>query len=140
MADDLIGYELKKAQQVLRGAMDEALRPFGLTTPQYSALSSTQAEPGISSATLSRRSFVTPQTMNDIVNWLVNAELLQKEPHPEHKRIVQLRLTRKGEVLLEQAHGAVLGIEERMIAPLSEADRKQLVVYLRLCIEALTSR
>jgi DNA-binding MarR family transcriptional regulator len=139
VTETLIGYELKRAQQALRGATDEALRPLGLTTPQYAALNSVQSEPGASSATLARRSFVTPQTMNDIVNLLTGTELLEKEPHPEHKRIVQLRLTKKGEAVLEHAHQAILRVEERMIAPLTEAERKQLAQCLRACSEALTS-
>ena len=137
MKDILIGYELKRTQQALRAATDETLRPLGLTTPQYAALSGAEAEPGVSSATLARRSFVTPQTMNDIVNLLVSAAWLEKEPHPEHKRIVQLRLTEKGRAVLEGAHKAIFGVEERMIAQLSDAEREEFLRCLRVCRDAL---
>jgi hypothetical protein len=32
---DRVGYQLKRAQQALRTAMDEGLRAQGIATPQY---------------------------------------------------------------------------------------------------------
>lgn len=42
---NLIGYKLKKAQHLLRLHMDEAIRPLGLTTPQYAVLAQLDEEP-----------------------------------------------------------------------------------------------
>lgn len=65
-----IGYELKEAQHALRLRMDEALRGYGVTTPQYAAMSVLAEQPGLSNAQLARRSFLTPQTMNQILGKL----------------------------------------------------------------------
>jgi hypothetical protein len=64
---DLVGYQLKRAQQALRTAMDEGLRAQGLTTPQYAALTHLEADEPLSGAELARRCFVTAQTMNAIL-------------------------------------------------------------------------
>jgi DNA-binding MarR family transcriptional regulator len=50
--DHRVGYQLKRAQHLLRLATDAALRPLNLTTPQYAALSAIAEVPGASNAAL----------------------------------------------------------------------------------------
>ncbi len=134
---DRVGYLLKQAQQALRTAMDRALRERGLTTPQYAVLSALDAEPGLSNADLARRAFVTPQTMNSIVVLLERAGLVERQPHEEHGRVLTTVLTPAGVALVRSCHEAVERIEERMLAPLSEAERGQLARLLGACVRAI---
>ena len=68
--------------------MDRALVELNLTTPQYSVLSELHEFPGLSNADLARKSFVTPQTMNLIVQNLEARELIGRstvhEPRKDH--------------------------------------------------------
>jgi DNA-binding MarR family transcriptional regulator len=132
-----VGYELKRAQQALRGRMDEALRPLGLSTPQYAALTALEAQPGLSNAELARAGFVTPQTMNAIVAGLAGGGLVERRPHPSHGRVLTTELTPRGAKLLAEAHPRVAEIEQRMTAPLSPEQRHQLLAGLRACADAL---
>ncbi len=132
-----IGYELKRAQHALRLAMDETLKGAGVTTPQYAAMSVLAEEPGLSNARLARRSFVTPQTMNQILNRLEAAGLVERAGHPEHGRVLQTFLTRKGERLLADCARRVDAVEERMISGLSERDRQTMLDSLHACTESL---
>ena len=132
-----VGYELKRVQHALRQAMDEALRETGVTTPQYAAMSVLAEEPGLSNARLARRSFVTPQTMNQILGRLEAAGLVERREHPEHGRVLQTFLTREGEGLLEGCDRSVDAVEERMVSGLTEADRRALLESLRACAGAL---
>jgi DNA-binding MarR family transcriptional regulator len=134
---DQIGYQLKRAQQALRTAMDEALRDVGLTTAQYAALSTLEDMPGASSAALARACFVTAQTMNEIVASLQAAGLIRRQPHPEHGRILQAYLTEQGQARVTQAHALVRLVGERMVAGLSPQERDQFLQWLRRCSEAL---
>ena len=135
-----VGYELKRAQHALRLGMDDALREVGLTTPQYAALSLLEAHPGLSNAELARRAFVTPQTMNAIVVNLEAAGLLERRPHPRHGRIRRGYPTEAGREALAKAHGLVLGVERRMLAPLDAAARAALLDTLGRCADALEDR
>ena len=132
-----VGYELKRVQHALRQAMDDALRETGVTTPQYAAMTVLAEEPGLSNARLARRSFVTPQTMNQILGRLEAAGLVERRGHPEHGRVLQTFLTREGERLLEGCDRAVDAVEERMVSRLTEADRRALLESLRACAGAL---
>jgi DNA-binding MarR family transcriptional regulator len=135
-----IGYQLKRAEHVLRLEMDGALREVGLTTPQYAALSVLGDEPGLSGAELARRCFVTPQTMNAIVVNLEAVGLVLRTSHPEHGRVLQAYLTAAGEELVSRAHEIVEAIEKRMLAALDPEERLQLLNALRSCTDSLQAK
>jgi DNA-binding MarR family transcriptional regulator len=88
-----VGYVLKRAQQALGAAMAGALASHDVTNAQYAALSALRADPGLSNAELARRSFVTPQTMHEVIAQLERAGLVARQANPHHARILQRRLT-----------------------------------------------
>ncbi len=131
-----MGYVLKRVQQALRGAMDEALRRHGLTTAQYAALSVLEEAPGLSGAELARRCFVTPQTMNEIVAHLETAGLVERR-RGDDARVLRTGLTTAGQDLVSACHQAVQVVEERMVSGLSLREQQQLLDSLRQCVDAL---
>lgn len=135
-----VGYQMKRAQHALRLEMDGALRPLGITTPWYAALSALEEEPGVSGAALARRCFVTPQTMNVILAKLEDGGLVERRPHPEHGRVLRTYLTERGEGRVARAHEIVEAIEERMLAGLGERERLTLAEALRGCADSLAPR
>ena len=137
---DMVGYQLKHAQHGLRLAIDAALRPIELTTPQYAVLDALGQAAGLSGAELARRAFVTPQTMNAIVVTLERAGLVARQPHATHGRVLQAYLTPLGERRLRAAGQAVLDIQEDMLAGLGTAERAHLTELLRGCADRLEAR
>jgi DNA-binding MarR family transcriptional regulator len=137
MLEQSMGYQLKRAQHALRTQMDLALREIGLTAPQYAALNALKERPGLSGASLARRCFVTPQTMNTIVTNLEEAGLLVRRCHPEHGRVLQAYMTPPAEALLQEGHRRVSVIEKRMAAAISHDQLLQLTEALRACADAL---
>jgi DNA-binding MarR family transcriptional regulator len=131
------GYALKRAQHALRTSMDRALRPLGLTSPQYAVLSAIELDPGISSAALARAAFVTAQTMQGIVANLERDGLLERSADPSHGRILKGELTKKGAKTLRQAHKCVRRIEAITFGSLSSAEIANLTTQLTACAEAL---
>jgi DNA-binding MarR family transcriptional regulator len=134
---DLVGYQLKRAQQALRTAMDEGLRVHGMTTPQYAALAALEADGPLSGADLARSCFVTAQTMNAILVGMERARLVERAAHAEHGRIIEARLTKRGRAKLQDAHKTVFGIEERMLSEMTAAGRQRLNETLRQLVENL---
>ena len=135
--ENRIGYELKRAQHSLRLRMDEALKGRGVTTPQYAAMSVLAERPGLSNAQLARRSFVTPQTMNQILGRLETLGLVERRGHPGHGRVLQAYLTRGGERLRDECDRTVAAVEKRMVSGLSGDEQRLLLEALRGCAEAL---
>lgn len=140
MSDEPIGYVLKRVQSALRAGMDDALGEVEVTTPQYAALSMLEAEPGLSNAQLARRCFVTPQTMIRIVAGLEADQLIAREPHPSHGRVLAAKLTEEGHRVVTSCHTRVNAIEAQMLQGLDRCEREQLHELLVRCAEALEAR
>jgi DNA-binding MarR family transcriptional regulator len=109
-------YMVKRLELVIRARMDVALRPFGLSTVQFTALTALRARDGLSSAQLARRSFVTPQTMNEMVHSLERRGLIARRQAPGNRRVLLLTLTDGGQELLAQCDPLVEAIEGEMLA------------------------
>jgi DNA-binding MarR family transcriptional regulator len=105
------GYLLRQAWHAVRSAMEMALRPHGLTSPQYAVLSVVARAPGASGADLARACNTTPQAMNGVLATLERESLLERHPHPTHGRILQATLTSEGQHRLEAAQPAIRRFE-----------------------------
>ncbi len=134
------GYLIKVAQHALRTAMDEALRPTGITAPQYSVLALIDLEPGISNAALARAAFVTAQSMQGIVANLERDGLIVRNDDPGHGRIRRGDLTEMGRRALAKANSAVAKIEETMLAGLAAKQRIELNRMLAHCAQNMQAR
>ncbi len=131
------GYILKKAQQMLRLKMDQAIAPLTLTTPQYAVLARLEESPGISNADLARDSFITPQTMHSIVANLEKKHLVKRKQSPEHGRILCTQLTSQGKLVVKKAHSLVESAEKKMLRSISAKSKKILEALLLECIDNL---
>lgn len=114
-AEDQVGYALKRAQQALHTAMARALAPLDLTPAAYALLTALDAEPGLSNAQAARRSFVTPQTMHQLLQQLERRGFVARAQDPEHGRILRAAPTPAGLRVLLAAHAAVGALEHRML-------------------------
>jgi DNA-binding MarR family transcriptional regulator len=121
-----IGYLLRQAWHALRGAMEPALRPHGLTAPQYGVLSVLAREGSASGADLARAVGTTPQAMNGVLATLERDGLVERSPHPTHGRILQAALTDEGRARLERANPVVRELERSLEDGLT-ADEADLV-------------
>ena len=131
-------YAVKQVELAVRARLDELLRPHGLTTATYTALTVLERRDGLSTAELARNSFVTPQAMADIVAALEARGLIHRSPDPGHGRRRRTCLTQPGRRLLATVAGEVGALEERMVADLSAEQRAALRTALNSCRAALT--
>jgi DNA-binding MarR family transcriptional regulator len=137
MVNTRVGYLLKQAQSLLHVRMEEALRPLALTVSQYSCLHHLRREPGISAAALARGTFVTRQSMNAMLQQLIDRDLVARPARAETGRALPTLLTAAGEDILDAAQHLVDGVQQRMLAGLPEAEIVTLSRGLSACISAL---
>ena len=123
-------YLVKRLELVARSLMDAALREHGLTTVQYTALTVLERSGELSSAQLARRSFVTPQSMHDVVSWLQDRGLVQRRRDPENRRVLLISLTEAGREAVRACAPAVDALEERMLAAMHHGEQ----VVFRECL------
>src|ERR1700691_205988 len=118
-ADPTIMYVLKQVELAVRAQLDEIFRPIGMTALQYTALTVLERHPDLSSAQLARNSFVTAQTMADMVKALEDRGLVERHRDPADRRRLVLALTADGRALLRRYRGPVAELERRVLSGLT---------------------
>ncbi len=108
-----VGYELKRAQHTVRRATDEVTRERGLSTPQYAVLDALDRDPGLHGAALARPCFVTPQTMNQLLQRLERAGLVLRASDPTHGRRLVYTLSESGAGLLAAMTASMDAVQRR---------------------------
>jgi DNA-binding MarR family transcriptional regulator len=134
-----ITYLVEQLERAVRQSTDRVVRRYGLTTPQFTALSILAQHPGMSSAQLARRSFVTPQAANELVAALERKGLVRRHADIHNLRVLEMHLTEGGEHTLEQCSHGVLDLERRMLAGLTPEAGAQLRALLESCLGAVST-
>lgn len=137
---DRLGSSVKFAEQVLMAAKSRALRPFGLTVPQYATLLAVHLTPDQSAAQLARSAMVAPQTMATIIGNLESKRLIHREPSPLHSRVLVTRITAAGTSLVTEADAAARAIEEELADQFTPTEQAQLRHLLQRAIDHLRTR
>ncbi|HZZ96714.1 MAG TPA: MarR family transcriptional regulator [Jatrophihabitantaceae bacterium] len=130
-------YLMKQVELAVRAELDDLAHPEGLTALQYTALTVLERHPDLTAAHLARHSFVTGQSMADMVTALLNRGLIERHRDPADRRRLVIALTRAGVRLLRRMRPKVAALEKRMLSPLSTKQASELRHSLELCRQAL---
>ncbi|OBC02608.1 MULTISPECIES: MarR family winged helix-turn-helix transcriptional regulator [unclassified Gordonia (in: high G+C Gram-positive bacteria)] len=126
-----VGYALKEVASALRAAMEDVLRPLGLSVTQYSCLELLAQRPGLSNSELARGTFITRQAMNVLLQGLERDGFVSRPDAAPVGRVLPARLTPRGRRKLEKASAAVRSVEERMLSGLSDVEQASLLRALQ---------
>jgi DNA-binding MarR family transcriptional regulator len=139
-AEPTLLYVIKQVELAARAQLDEIFRPIGMTALQYTALTVLERHPDLSSAQLARNSFVTAQTMADMVRALEDRGLVQRHRDAVDRRRLVLALTSDGRRLLGRYRGRVAALEEQMLRGLTPEQAAELRNGLGVCRANLARR
>jgi len=131
-------YLVKRLELAVRGEIESLMRPLGLTTHQYTALSVLARHPGLSSAQLARRTFISPQAANEIVALMEHKGFVVRAADPRNRRILRMSLTEAGVIAVRAGDELVAEMEGRMFAGLRPAEVEMFRSILEMCLKALT--
>ncbi len=110
-------YLIKRLETEVTTRMIEMLGTYDVTPAQFTILSFVgDSETDLSSAQLSRRFLMTPQAMNEVVSTMQRKALLKKNTDPNHKRILRIQLTEKGQKTLQQCNDVMDSLEADLLA------------------------
>ncbi len=134
-----LGVLIKATQAVLNQRMDEQLRPVGLSVPQYACLQNLHDDPGITGSELARRTFVSRQSMNVLLQGLERQGLVERAETPGPRRERAARLTPAASVVLTRAGELVSDVVARMTTDLTDGQRAELRLLLTTCRDSLNT-
>jgi len=133
-----LAYLVGRLDHVLNQRLRDSLAPFGLSVPQYTALSVFRAHGSLSNAQLATRTMISPQSANEMVKQMEGKGWIERKPDPAHGRIIQISLTAAGDAILLECDAQVAAVESLMVGDLGKEERAQLHAQLRAAVRALS--
>jgi DNA-binding MarR family transcriptional regulator len=132
-----LGYLLKEASSALRVAMEEVLRPLGMSVTRYSCLELLAGRPGLSNSELARGAFVSRQSMNVLLQTLEREGEVTRPAAAPVGKVLPTRLTPRGRRNLEKATVAVRSVEIRMLSGMTAAEQAEAFQSLQKMVRSL---
>jgi DNA-binding MarR family transcriptional regulator len=132
-----LGYLLKEASSALRTAMEEALRPLGMSVTHYSCLELLAQRPGLSNSELARGAFVTRQSMNVLLRALERDGYVTRPAEAPVGKALPARLTPRGRRSRAKASALVRAVEVQMLSGMTGAEQSDAFRALQSMIHAL---
>lgn len=124
--DAPLGYLLNRVASLLRAEVTaNVLEPLGLNFPQFVCLRMLEKFPGMSNAEMAREIGVSPQAMNIVVRALQDRDLIARPSTVASGRSRPTELTRAGLALVTQTDAGVRAADDRLLADLSPAQRRE---------------
>jgi DNA-binding MarR family transcriptional regulator len=137
--EPMLLYLVKQVELAVRSHLDNLLRPGGLTAAQYTALTVLERHADLSSAQLARNSFVTAQSMADMITALEGRGLIERHRDQADRRRLVVALTAAGREQLDLYRHEVAALETRMLAGLGGDEVADLRHCLHVCHANLAS-
>lgn len=131
--EPMLLYLVKQVELAVRARLDDIFRPIRLTALQYTALTVLERHPDLSSAQLARNSFVTAQSMADMITTLEGRGLIERHRDRADRRRLVVALTTGGRAVLDRYRDQVTALEGQMLAGLSTAEISRLRRNLHTC-------
>lgn len=132
-----ISYVVARLERAIRKAINEQVKPYGLTTLQYTTLSVLGARGELSNAQLARRAYMTPQSMSEVIDALQARGLVERSTLAHHRRVFPATLTAQGREVLAACDEAVAAVEQKMLADLDPGEQQILRDGLLKAVRAL---
>lgn len=127
---DMPGHLIRRAQQISTALFAEECAAFDLTSVQYAAMVAIRAHPEVDATRLSHLIAFDRSTLGSVLERLEAKGWVLRTASPTDRRVRLLRLTLEGERLLRQVEPAVCRVQQRLLEPLTPADRAAMLRLL----------
>lgn len=131
------GFLLRRAHQISAAVFEDECREVGLTPAQFGVLTVLRANPGLDQSSLARALGFDKVTMLRVLRGLEARGMVARSPAPSNRRNLSIVLSSDGEKLLDQAQKPAEEAYQRLMAPLSAAQQRQLLELLQLLTDGL---
>lgn len=121
---------MRRAHQRAVALFMEETAGFDVTPVQFAILHELLARPGEDQVTLASRVAFDAATSGSVIGRLEKRGWIRREPDTRDRRRKLLWITPDGEVAALQMRDAAQRVQERLVAPLSEQEREDLMALL----------
>jgi DNA-binding MarR family transcriptional regulator len=131
----LPGHLIRRAHQVATALFADECEG-ALTAVQYAALVAIGSHPGIDATRLSQVIYFDRSTIGDVLDRIESKGWIVRDASAGDRRIKLLTLSPAGREVLRQVAPAILRVQERLLAPLTEGEAKTFVRLLAKLADA----
>jgi MarR family transcriptional regulator, lower aerobic nicotinate degradation pathway regulator len=129
------GYLIRRLQQIAVAIFLEETQGHGVTPVQYAALYAALRQPGLDQRSLAATIGFDTSTIGGVIDRLERRGLIERQASPTDRRVRLLHVTPTGAELLQALIPAMLQAQQRMLAPLPEAERAHFMGLLKTAVE-----
>ena len=129
--DDMIGYQLRRAQTTLFQNFSKCLGHRNITPGQFGLLTKIKNNPGVSQTDLARAEGIERSTLGEIIDRFEKRDLVERRRHVDDRRAYALHLTSVGKDFLNQVTPEVFANDLEVAHRLNDQERQQLLQLLR---------
>lgn len=129
------GHLLRRAVQVMNQLWTEEVSPT-ITSPQFAALNALYSEPNLDQRTLGQRISLDRSTMAEVASRLAIRGLIRSERDTRDGRRKTINLTPKGLVAVKQLIPRTHAMTLRLVGPLDQKERDELLCLLTKVVGA----
>jgi DNA-binding MarR family transcriptional regulator len=127
---------IRRLHQIAVAIFLQETEAHGVTPVQYAALQTVDDTPDIDQRTLAGTIGLDTSTIASVLDRLELRGLLSRSASPDDKRVRRLTLTDAGRTLLGVLVPGMLCAQQRMLAPLPEAERAEFMRMLDVLVKA----
>ncbi len=126
----------RRFHQICLGVTAEILVHEDLTPMLWGVMAAVLEQPGCGQRQLANSVGVDAVNFGQMIDFLEQKGLIRRQIDPNDRRARQLYVTRRGTDLRRRLRPSLLSAQERLLAPLSKAERTALLNMLVRVIEA----
>ena len=132
--DSLPGHDIRRLHQIAVALFMQETESFGITPVQFAALQAVHNVPGTDQRTLARTIGFDTSTIAGVIDRLEARGLTLRSASAQDRRVRLLTLTEAGQQLLADVTPSMLRAQERILAPLPEQERGEVMRMLGILI------
>lgn len=125
-ADETLLTLITQVQNSMGRLFNHRAKDFGLTRPQWRVISGLYGHSGVTQTELSEMISIARSPLGKIIDNLEAAGLVERRSDPDDRRVKRLHLTPAIEPLLEPTRVIARGLEDELLADLTERERADL--------------
>lgn len=129
------GHLVRRCNQISVAIFFDEMKSARLTPVQYASLVAIRDRPGIEQITLVDMIAIDRSTVGTVLRGLEAKGLISRTTPPHNQRIKQLRILPAGVSLLKQTKSQMKRVQERLLAPLTPAERKTFLALLSRVVQ-----
>lgn len=130
------GYLIRRLNQIHYAIFFQECKQYRITPVQYGMLTALSVTPGIDQKTLGHELGLDRTNTADVLKRLEERGLVKRVPSAVDGRVKNAFITPEGEKITGTMYQAMATSQERLLAPLSPADRKKFMELLLVLVES----